>query len=115
MSQQVPRAKRAETAAAAHGYRHSAITPNGQTLLMNPGDKLRVHIFDSDLAGGGRALEVHIDDLTTGQREFWREVAPSYPAGLLAVYPPHLTADGKSYAFSYQRDLATLYLVRGLK
>jgi hypothetical protein len=34
---------------------------------MNPGDKLRVHIFDANLAGGGRALEVHIDDLSTGQ------------------------------------------------
>jgi hypothetical protein len=26
-----------------------------------------------------------------------------------------ISGDGKSYAFSYQRDLATLYLVRGLK
>ena len=29
------------------------LTPNSQTLLMNPGDKIRVHIFDAQLGGGG--------------------------------------------------------------
>jgi hypothetical protein len=42
-------------------------TPNSQTLLMNPGDKLRVHIYDAPAPGGGNALKVQVDDLTTGQ------------------------------------------------
>jgi hypothetical protein len=50
-------------------------TPNDETLLMNPGDKLRVHIFDASLTGGGNALEVHIDDLTTGQSGFMQASA----------------------------------------
>jgi len=44
----------------------ASFTPNGQTLLMNPGDRLSVHIFDASLPEGGKALEVRIDDLTTG-------------------------------------------------
>ena len=42
-------------------------TPNSHTLLMNPGDKLKVHIWDAPAPGGGHALEVQVDDATTGQ------------------------------------------------
>jgi hypothetical protein len=45
-------------------------TPNRHTLLMHPGDRLRVHLFDAALRGGGRALEERIDDLSTGQSGF---------------------------------------------
>jgi len=47
-----------------------SFTPNGKTLLMHPGDRIRVHIFNAALAEGGHALEVRIDDLTTGQSGF---------------------------------------------
>jgi hypothetical protein len=53
----------------------ATFTPNAQTLLMNPGDRLSVHIFDAHLAGGGSALEVHIDDATTGQSGFMQASA----------------------------------------
>ncbi len=43
-------------------------TPNSQTLLMNPGDTIRFHMWDAPIpGGGGRAFEVYVDDLTTGQ------------------------------------------------
>jgi hypothetical protein len=43
-------------------------TPNSETLLMNPGDRIRAHIFDAPLPGGhGKALETFVEDLTTGQ------------------------------------------------
>lgn len=42
-------------------------TPNSETLLMNPGDRITIHMFDADAPGGGRAFEVQIRDLTTGQ------------------------------------------------
>lgn len=50
-------------------------TPNSETLLMNPGDKLRVHIFDAPAPGGGHALEVRVDDLTTHQSGFMQASA----------------------------------------
>ena len=50
-------------------------TPNSHTLLMNPGDNLRVHIFDAPLPGGGNALEVRIDDLSTNQTGFMQASA----------------------------------------
>jgi hypothetical protein len=48
----------------------STATPNGETLLMNPGDRLKIHIWNAELPGGRRALETSIDDLTTGQSGF---------------------------------------------
>jgi hypothetical protein len=42
---------------------------------MNPGDTVKVHIFDAALAGGGHALEVHIDDMTTGESGFMQASA----------------------------------------
>jgi hypothetical protein len=45
----------------------STETPNSETLLMNPGDQIRVHMFDAPAPGGGHAFEVVVDDLTTHQ------------------------------------------------
>ncbi|HET9015256.1 MAG TPA: hypothetical protein VFN57_06650, partial [Thermomicrobiaceae bacterium] len=47
----------------------ATFTPNGNTLLMNPGDKLSVHMADAPVSGspGTNAFEVVVDDLTTGQ------------------------------------------------
>lgn len=50
-------------------------SPNRQTLLMNPGDKLKMHIWDAPAPGGGDALEVSIDDLTTGQTGYMQASA----------------------------------------
>jgi hypothetical protein len=38
--------------------------PNHETLLMNPGDTIRIHLFDAPAPGGGKAIEVRINDLT---------------------------------------------------
>ncbi|HET7428168.1 MAG TPA: hypothetical protein VFJ66_01850, partial [Gaiellales bacterium] len=51
-------------------------TPNSHTLLMNPGDRLRVHIFDAPVPdSGARALKVRVDDLTTGRSGFMQASA----------------------------------------
>jgi hypothetical protein len=42
----------------------ATFTPNSETLLMNPGDAIRVHMSDAPVPGGGRAFKVVIDDLT---------------------------------------------------
>jgi hypothetical protein len=55
-----PSPQRSDTASA---------TPNSHTLMMNPGDKITVHMFDAKIRGG-HALEVTEDDLTTGKTGF---------------------------------------------
>ncbi len=49
--------------------------PNSHTLLMNPGDKVVTHIYDAPAPGGGKALKVVIDDLTTGKSGFMQASA----------------------------------------
>jgi hypothetical protein len=44
--------------------------PNNETLLMNPGDTIRIHLFDAPAPGGGKAVEVVINDLTQHTRGF---------------------------------------------
>jgi hypothetical protein len=48
----------------------STLTPNSQTLMMNPGDMVRTHMWDASIGGGKRAFRVQISDLTTGQSGF---------------------------------------------
>ncbi|MGH2890989.1 MAG: hypothetical protein ACRDNJ_15325, partial [Solirubrobacteraceae bacterium] len=50
-------------------------TPNGETLLMHPGDRITVHIFDASAPGGGSALETVIHDWSTGQTGYMQASA----------------------------------------
>ena len=47
----------------------ATFSPNAHTLLMNPGDKITVHMFDAAIPGG-HALEVREQDRTTGRSGF---------------------------------------------
>ena len=51
--------------------------PNADTLLMNPGDTVTVHIWDAPVPGvkGQKALKILIDDVTTGQSGFMQASA----------------------------------------
>jgi hypothetical protein len=55
----------------------ATFTPNGETLLMNPGDKITVHMFDARVprTRRARAFEVVVTDLTTGQSGFMQASA----------------------------------------
>jgi len=80
----------------------ATFTPNAQTLLMNPGDRLKVHIFDSDLDGGGRALEVSVDDLTTGHSGFMQASAAN---GFMATIIGNCKGVPLNYEPEYNRAL----------
>jgi Tol biopolymer transport system component len=58
---------------------------------------------------------VFLLDLATGQRRLWKELTLAEPAGTRGMGGIQLTPDGKSYVYSYARDLTELYLVEGLK
>ncbi|HEY2442150.1 MAG TPA: hypothetical protein VGI31_03360 [Streptosporangiaceae bacterium] len=71
----------------------ASFTPNAHTLLMNPGDRISVHMFDAKVAGG-RALEVRETDFSTGQSGF---MIASAANGFMNTSP--FTCDGKPFNF----------------
>jgi DNA-binding winged helix-turn-helix (wHTH) protein len=54
-------------------------------------------------------------DLATGRRTPWRELAPHDAAGVRRVSSVSIAADGRSYAYSYTRQVSDLYSVTGLR
>ncbi len=63
----------------------------------------------------GLVLQVHRLDLGTGRRELLHELVPPDPAGVGRLPYLAVSADGKSYAYSFIRNLSELYLIEGLK
>ncbi|HET8922196.1 MAG TPA: protein kinase [Candidatus Acidoferrum sp.] len=54
-------------------------------------------------------------ELATGKRVLWKQFMPADPAGVATLGPILITPDGRSYVYGFQRTLADLYLVEGLK
>jgi len=65
-------------------------------------------------AAGRDAIKISRLDVATGHKEPWRTLKVPEP-GAVFVGVVALSADGKACAFSFQHDLANLYLVTGLK
>ena len=59
-----------------------------------------------------RVFQINVQ---TGQRNFWKELMPTDPAGVENIGPILMTTDAKTCVFGYHRMLADLYLVEGLK
>ena len=75
------------------------------------GDGRWIFLFDRGKIPG----RVFRAELATGKREFWKELIPLDPAGIDLLSPPALTADGKTYVYSYNRILSDLFLASGVK
>ena len=54
-------------------------------------------------------------DMVAGKREPWKELTPSDPAGVYAIWTVHMTPDGKSYVYAFFSMLGDLYLAEGLR
>jgi len=61
------------------------------------------------------SAEVYRIDLWTGARDLYRQLTPPDGVGLLGVPRILLSADGRSYVYTYVRFLDELYLVDGLR
>ena len=48
------------------------------------------------------------------QRTLWHTIQPSDPAGILDIFPVHITPNGQTYAYGYRRFLSDLYIINGL-
>jgi eukaryotic-like serine/threonine-protein kinase len=122
-------------------FRHG-VSPDGRFVLATGPDQ-KVYLYP--LKGGepkplpgsrpgdipnrwtadGRAVYVHrrdelpprvyLLDVMTGRKELWKELVPADSAGVtqLAIVLP--SSDGRSYAYSYARQLSDLYVVGGLR
>ncbi|HEV2371466.1 MAG TPA: hypothetical protein VGS19_04780 [Streptosporangiaceae bacterium] len=74
-------------------------TPDSHTLLMHPGDMIRVHMWDATIPGG-HALEVSETDLATGQRGF---MIASAANGFMNTNPFNC----KGHPFNFQPEYST--------
>ncbi|HUJ82805.1 MAG TPA: hypothetical protein VLW83_13045, partial [Candidatus Acidoferrales bacterium] len=54
-------------------------------------------------------------DLSTGKRTLWKQIMPPDAAGVDHIGGILLSADQKSYVYSYYPNLSNLYLVEGAK
>ena len=68
---------------------------------------------------GNLLLRIHKLYLSTGRREFWKQVAPLEQASLIDIGSDagqvRITPDGASYAYTYWTFAGELYLAGGLK
>jgi hypothetical protein len=65
--------------------------------------------------GDGAQSSVERVDLSSGQRQLWKRLAPPDPVGVYGVPRALLSADGLSYLYTYVRLLDALYLGDGLR
>lgn len=124
------------------GVRASAVSPNGQSaIVIRDGNAILLslaggpeaplgavgpdisvirwtgdgaHIFLERTGDEHRSATILRMDAPSGHMEIWRDLQRPDRAGFF-YGPPRLSADGKSYAFTFQQDLSTLYLVNGIK
>ncbi|MGH3154453.1 MAG: hypothetical protein ACRDOB_27530 [Streptosporangiaceae bacterium] len=78
----------------------STFVQNRQTLLMNPGDTITVHMSDAPARGGGHAFEVVINDLTTHQTGYMQASAAN---GFMTTNP----SDCSGARFNFQPEYNT--------
>jgi len=74
---------------------------DGQSAYIYDDDKTSARLYRLDLSSGKRA-------------QLWT-LAPSDADGVTAVLNVRMTADGKTYAYSYNRELSDLFVVAGVK
>ena len=60
------------------------------------------------------SIKINRLEVSTGHKELWKELKTPDPVGVHVV-DVVLTPDGAYYAYSFQRDNTTLFLVSGLK
>ena len=86
------------------------LEPGESVIQWSPDSR---YVFLREPAGSS-ALRINRLDVATGHRELWKELKTPDTVGV-QIGPLVITPDGKSYAYSFQRDTSTLYLAEGLR
>ncbi len=125
-----------------YSFFRGTVSPDSKTVVVRGPDR-RVYLYPLEggeptaLAGlgaldmplrfssDGRSLFVQAQgelpsrvyryDVVAGRKELWKELMPADAAGLNSISRVVVTADGRTYAYSYLRVLAHLQLVDGMK
>ncbi len=63
---------------------------------------------------GLTAVKISRLDLVNRREEPWKDLKPADPVGV-QIRQVVMTPDGNAYAYSFQRDICTLFLAAGLK
>jgi Tol biopolymer transport system component len=91
------------------GYR------DGDVLLQWSADGRSLFVREA----GNLVLRIHRLDLSTGARQFWKELVPPDPTVLIDIGSDpgqvRIAANGTSYAYTYWTFEGELYLAQGLK
>jgi dipeptidyl aminopeptidase/acylaminoacyl peptidase len=82
----------------------------GETVIRWSGDSRFLFLRKVD---GPASLKIDRLDVATGRRELWKELKTPDSVGV-QIGQVVMTPDGESLAYSFQRDIATLYLAQGL-
>jgi Tol biopolymer transport system component len=86
---------------------------------LDPGDSVirwsadGRHLFVSELEEPS-FLKISRLDVSTGRKEVWKELRTPDPVGV-SIATVVMTPDGATYAYSFQRDITTLFLIGGLR
>jgi len=83
----------------------------GQSVLRWSADGR--FLFLQQMAGPAMVKITRLD-VANHREEPWKEIKPADPVGVKIV-DVVVTPDGNAYAYSFQRDIGTLYLASGLK
>jgi serine/threonine protein kinase/Tol biopolymer transport system component len=67
-----------------------------------------VYVWDRTLPA-----KIYLLDPKTGKREFWMEITPEEPSGLLYGHI-YISPDGQSYAYHFRKILTNLYVAQNL-
>ena len=63
---------------------------------------------------GRVSVTVERAEIGSNARTTWHTIQPSDPAGILDIFPVHITPDGQTYAYGYRRFLSDLFVINGL-
>ena len=74
------------------------------------GDGKSVYVYRPEVPA-----KVYEIELSSGKRKLWKELIPPDATGINFIRTPHISADGKWYAYNYNRVISDLYLVDGVK
>ncbi len=86
---------------------------DGETPIQWSDDGRSIYVYRFDF--GDRSVRIHRVRVATGERELWKEIVPSDPAGIEFIGPILMTPDASSYVYTYQRRSSDLYVAEGLR